>query len=919
VSVEVGGNLIVPRLNIEAGVQGGGSGAGNIQEIIYQEESGVQSNIFVGRAGGDGGSASLEVGGVIVTQHIIIKNGDAIVSLKANTLIAAKDYTMSLTGDVVIDIDNFTFDITGSTGGDVLLAVTGGAVPFAEDTTITLTGAAENLKFGDEIVLISNVSGVFTPVEDITLGNYTFDVALNSANQLVATVTKAIFDITFNPNGGSVSPTNAETEYDGKLANLPTPTRSGFTFNGWFTSATGGVQITTDTTFSGDSTVYARWTENIYTITFNPNGGSVNPTSAETQNNGRLTSLPEPSRNGYAFDGWYTELTGGVRISTDTAFTGDSTVYAQWTANIYTITFNPNGGSVNPASAATEIGGRLSALPRPTRSGHTFVGWFTEVTGGIQVTVDTVFTGNSTVYARWTSSDDIPGLNVHTVTFNPNGGSVDPASAVTEINGRLSVLPTPTRSGFSFNGWFTAETGGIQVTTDTIFTGDSTIFARWTANTHTITFNPNRGSVSQTNAVTGTDGRLSALPRPTRSGHTFTGWFTAETGGIQVTTDTVFTSDSTVYARWRANSTGGGSGGSTSNAGFHTIIFNANGGTVTPTSATTGNSGRLTNLPTPVRIGYNFIGWFTAATGGIEVTTSIAFAGNTTVYARWREPLPLGGDGVLGGYGWNQDFLNPRIPGDVNGDGKVDTADALLILRYIAGVLNERELAIFCEIAADVNRDGEITTADALMILRLIAMLDTPSVHGCDHDYNRFGICIRSDKCGHTRNATSEMFQYYMYREGAFANHIHTNYRAGHLGVDIWTGARGGVWKFPIYAQGEGTVLYVNEKDSEDRPYHRFKGWFAVIRYNINGKNHTVRYLHLYEPSELIEGQTVTHEDIVGLTGNSGAEGTSSGHLHFDVNTIGPKPDWNGDNFDEDNTINPRDMFPSAPNNVFAN
>ncbi|MDR2572322.1 MAG: InlB B-repeat-containing protein [Oscillospiraceae bacterium] len=152
-------------------------------------------------------------------------------------------------------------------------------------------------------------------------------------------------------------------------------------------------------------------------------------------------------------------------------------------------------------------------------------------------------------------------MSTHTVTFNPTGGSINPASAVTGSDGRLISLPTPEKSGHSFNGWFTAETGGVQVTTDTVFTGNSSIYARWTVNstpiinTYTITFHPNGGSVNPTSATTGTNGRLTSLPTPTRNGHTFAGWFNTSnaTGGTQLSTSREHTSNTTYWARWTPN------------------------------------------------------------------------------------------------------------------------------------------------------------------------------------------------------------------------------------------------------------------------------------------------------------------------------------------------------------------------------
>ena len=141
------------------------------------------------------------------------------------------------------------------------------------------------------------------------------------------------YTITFNPNGGVVSPTSADTNASGLLSSLPTPTYSGYIFDGWFTAATGGIEVTTSTVFNSDETIYAQWTEKPkYTITFNPNGGNVSPTTKNTKNDGTLDTLPIPTYLRHSFNGWFTEASGGTQITTSTVFTSNDTVFAQWTA-----------------------------------------------------------------------------------------------------------------------------------------------------------------------------------------------------------------------------------------------------------------------------------------------------------------------------------------------------------------------------------------------------------------------------------------------------------------------------------------------------------------------------------------------------------------------------------------------------------
>ena len=319
-----------------------------------------------------------------------------------------------------------------------------------------------------------------------------------------------------------------------------------------------------------------------YAITFDANGGSVSPSSAQTKN-GKLESLPTPTRGGYDFLGWYTEETGGEKVTTNTVFTKNSTIYAHWqkqAAQEYTVTFDANGGSVSTTSTTTKDG-KLTSLPTPTYDGYDFLGWYTEETGGEKVTTNTVFTKNSTIYAHWQKQ----AAQEYTVTFDANGGSVSTTSTTTK-DGKLESLPTPTRGGYDFLGWYTQKDGGEKVITDTVFTKDTTIYAHWqkqAAQEYSVTFDANGGSVNPSGSST-KDGKLESLPTPTRGGYDFLGWYTQKDGGDKVTTNTVFTKNSTIYAHWQKESSSGGGGGSSYD--YYTITASAGtGGSISPSGS----------------------------------------------------------------------------------------------------------------------------------------------------------------------------------------------------------------------------------------------------------------------------------------------------------------------------------------------
>ncbi|MBS7404023.1 MAG: InlB B-repeat-containing protein, partial [Eubacteriales bacterium] len=296
------------------------------------------------------------------------------------------------------------------------------------------------------------------------------------------------FTVTANANSGTIPTTSGWTvasggatatkqvTYDSTYGTLPTPTKTGYTFNGWFTAQTGGSKVESSTTVktASNHTIYAHWTANKYTVTANANGGTIPTTSGWTVASGGATAtkqvtydstygtLPTPTKTGYTFNGWFTAQTGGTQIKADTkvTITANQTIYAHWTANTYTVTANANDGTIPTTSGWTVASGGATAtkqvtydstygtLPTPTRTGYTFNGWFTAQTDGSKVESSTTVktASNHTIYAHWKEA-------TYTITFNPNGGSVSPTTKNVTYNSTYGDLPTPTKTGYTFNGW----------------------------------------------------------------------------------------------------------------------------------------------------------------------------------------------------------------------------------------------------------------------------------------------------------------------------------------------------------------------------------------------------------------------------------------------------------------------------------
>ena len=227
---------------------------------------------------------------------------------------------------------------------------------------------------------------------------------------------------------------------------------------------------------------------NSYTITLKYNyTGAPSDSSVSVTYNSACSNLTTPTRTGYTFKEWNDKADGtGTKYTTSTTYTtvGNKTLYAQWTANKYTLTANANGGTIpttsgwtiasdsKTATKSVTYGSAYSTLPTPTRTGYQFDGWYTTASGGSSVSSSTTMgAAETTIYARWAE-----GLKV---IFNLKGGTKDGDSypeekdagghtikiyRIMKVNtsNNIEMYP-PVRSGYLFQGYFTRASGGTKV------------------------------------------------------------------------------------------------------------------------------------------------------------------------------------------------------------------------------------------------------------------------------------------------------------------------------------------------------------------------------------------------------------------------------------------------------------------------
>ena len=255
-----------------------------------------------------------------------------------------------------------------------------------------------------------------------------------------------------------------------------------------------------------------------YSISYNLNGGSMSGQKTSYNVNTATFTLPTPSKTGYAFTGWTGSngSTPQTNVNINKGSTGNKSYTANWKANAYTLTVNPNGGNINGTTSAKSLNPPLYynsgnwwnlSGEKPSRTGYTFEGWYTSANGGTKIynadgtctnegtywkDNSYVHTGNLLVYAHWKA-------NTYTVTYNANkgSGSMSP-DTVTYNTAYKTKKNTFTRTGYTFNGWnekadgtgtaWTLTSSGVYEANKTwtwTYTHDITLYAQWKVNTYT--------------------------------------------------------------------------------------------------------------------------------------------------------------------------------------------------------------------------------------------------------------------------------------------------------------------------------------------------------------------------------------------------------------------------------------------------
>ena len=229
-----------------------------------------------------------------------------------------------------------------------------------------------------------------------------------------------VYTVTFDSYGGTPVPPAQEVEYGLTATKPDDPTLKGYTFAFWYLGEDeqNATAYDFDTPVTENITLTAKWNINKYTVAFNTDGGTPVPPAQEVEYGLTATEPAAPEKTGYTFDGWYL---GDEKYDFSAAVEQNITLTAKWTQNTYTVTFDPNGGNELAEADKTKvvkIGEAYGELPTPTRKGYNFAGWYTEAEEGTVVTADTTVSAmtDHTLYAHWEAKK----ANVHIMIFKSN-------------------------------------------------------------------------------------------------------------------------------------------------------------------------------------------------------------------------------------------------------------------------------------------------------------------------------------------------------------------------------------------------------------------------------------------------------------------------------------------------------------------
>ena len=402
----------------------------------------------------------------------------------------------------------------------------------------------------------------------------------NGEVTLYAKWTPSVYTVTYYGNGGKTPVSQVSWSDEATFGkNYKTKNsmfeRLGYTFKGWNTKADGTGDDWTDRIDKDwkwdeaeDINLYAQWVPNKYTVTYHGNGGKTSSSQISWSNEATfdanyVTSKNTFNRVGYAFKGWNTKADGTGDDWTDRidkdwkwVIAKDVDLYAQWQAINYTVTYYGTNGLYNGKTSYSETATYDSNYTISTnkflQTGYTFKGWNTKVDGTgedwtsmIGKNAKWIRSSNLILYAQWEKSK-------YKITYNGNGSTGGTTSSTTCTYGETCYLRSNgfSKTGHTFDGWYTAASGGTKYGSSTTLTSNIRVYAHWKVNSYTLSFDKNGGSGSCSSITKDYNTAWGSLCSVSRSGYDFVNWRDKSSTSTKITSSSLATSNKTAIANW---------------------------------------------------------------------------------------------------------------------------------------------------------------------------------------------------------------------------------------------------------------------------------------------------------------------------------------------------------------------------------
>ena len=434
-------------------------------------------------------------------------------------------------------------------------------------------------------------------------------------------------NLSWNANGGVLSGTYTSGDVDyGKEIVKPTATRVGHTFEGWASASDASVSDTVEITTmpDADTTFYAVWSVNAYTVNWKFNDGTSGNFTTTEVNYGDYISQPanNPSFEHYQFQGWSATEDGDVISDFGTMEASDTTFYAIWQLNKNVVVWYINNGtdSIFATDTIEYLAEIVSPVETPSRKYHHFMGWSSSQSGLAESDFGTMPDNDTAFYAVWAE-------DVYDAIWYMNDGSDSIFLTTTASVSSPVIAPdtVPARANYAFQGWSSTADGEILTDFGTMPSGGIEFYAVWEDVLYDALWYVNNGSddIFFTAQATVSSTLVAPDSVPSRANYAFQGWSSTADGEILTDFGTMPSGGASFYAIWSLNQ--------------FTANWYMNDGTDSVFYIVRTNVGDTLAMPdtVPVRANYEFQGWSSTTDGEILTGFGTMPSGGTSFYAIW--------------------------------------------------------------------------------------------------------------------------------------------------------------------------------------------------------------------------------------------------------------------------------------------